>query len=30
MAEIIDEPAWKTIAHNVYDLLYRPNFRHWY
>lgn len=22
LAEIIDEPAWKTIAHNVYDLLY--------
>ena len=22
LAEIIDEPAWKTIAGNIYDLLY--------
>jgi protein TonB len=22
LAEVIDEPAWKTIANNVYDLLY--------
>jgi periplasmic protein TonB len=24
LAEIIDEPAWKTIAGNIYDLLYPP------
>jgi TonB family protein len=24
LAEIIDEPAWKTIANNIYDLLYPP------
>jgi protein TonB len=24
LAEIIDEPAWKTIANNIYDLFYPP------